>query len=138
MVEKSHTAGWWPDFYEPFRGAASRVADWFAPAAEAAHNNNAYEIALELPGVDEKDINVSVHDGVLTVQGEKQSKKEEKGTSYYFSERRYGSFQRSFRLPVDAQDDNVTAEIANGVLTIRVGKSKPDKSETKKIQITRN
>jgi HSP20 family protein len=135
MVEKTHTAGWWPEFYEPFRNVASKVADWFAPAAEAAHSKDAYEIVLELPGVAEKDIDISVQDGVLTVEGEKRSEKEEKGKSFYFSERRYGAFQRSFRLPEDAVSDAVTAEISDGVLTIRVAKVKPKKSAAKRIQI---
>ena len=71
------------------------------------------------------------------MQGEKRSEKEEKGKSYYFSERRYGAFQRSFRLPEDARPDDVTAVIADGVLTIMVGKAKPKKSEATRIKIAR-
>jgi len=137
MVEKSHTAGWWPSLYEPFRNAASQVADWFAPAAEASAGKDAYEVVMELPGVEEKDIDVQVHDGVLTIKGEKRSEKEEKGKSFYFSERSYGSFQRSFRLPEDVQQDAIGAHIKDGVLTVRVPKAQPSTPEPTKITVNK-
>lgn len=74
MVEKTHTAGatgTWPQFYEPFRNFGQKVADWLAPASEASSTDGSYKISLELPGVEEKDIDISVHDGVVTVKGEK-------------------------------------------------------------------
>jgi HSP20 family protein len=137
MVEKSSPFGWWPSFYEPFRTAAARAADWFAPAAEASASGDAYEVVMELPGVAESDIDVSVHQGVLTVKGEKKSEREEKGKSYYFSERSYGSFQRSFRLPEDARQDQIKADFEDGVLKISVPKAVPQMPEAKKISVTR-
>ena len=83
-----------------------RIADWFAPRAEATASNAHYEITMELPGVAQDDIEVSLHDGVLTVKGEKRSERKEEGEGYFFSEREYGRFQRTFRLPADARGDD--------------------------------
>ena len=138
MVEKSHMAGGWPSVFEPFRTMGRRVADWFAPASEASVDEAAYRVALELPGVEDKDIDVSVHDGVLTVKGEKKSSREEKGETWYFSEREYGAFSRSFRLPPDADDAKVDAALKDGVLTISVAKKVASTPEAKKIVVTKS
>jgi HSP20 family protein len=122
MVESSHKSGLIPSLMDPLRSMSARVADWFAPASEAAVNGSQYRIALELPGVAEKDIDITVHDGVVSVSGAKTSEREEKGESYFFSERSYGSFSRSFRLPPDADAEAVTAALRDGVLTIHVPK----------------
>lgn len=135
MVEKSHTAGWWPNLYEPLRGIGEKIADWFAPRSEASVVQDCYEISLELPGVKAEDIDVSVEGGQLTVKGEKRFAREEKGRTYFFSEREYGAFQRSFRLPPDAQADDVAADFTNGVLVVKVPKAGPPKERTKKIEI---
>jgi HSP20 family protein len=122
MVESSHKSGLFPSLMDPLRSVSSRVADWFAPASEAAANGAAYRISLELPGVAENEVEVTVHDGVVTVSGEKSSEKEETGETYFFSERTYGSFSRSFRLPPDADAVKVDARLKDGLLTIRVPK----------------
>ncbi len=70
MIEKTNSPGWWPGFYEPFRHFGERIADWFAPRAEATASNAHYEITMELPGVTQEDIDVSLHEGVLTVKGD--------------------------------------------------------------------
>ena len=135
MVEKSHTAGWWPSFYEPFRQMGERVADWFAPRSEASVLSDYYEINIELPGVKLEDIDISMKDNSLEVRGEKRSESEEKGRNYYFSEREYGAFQRTFRLPPDADDDKIDAQFSDGVLQLRIAKKGPAKAAQKKIQI---
>jgi len=135
MVEKTNTPAWWPGFYEPFRHLGDRIADWFAPRAEAKESNARYEITMELPGVAEKNIDVSLHDGVLTVKGEKSSERKEEGEGYFFSEREYGHFQRTFRLPADAKSGGVLADFSNGVLKITVPKMAEEKREAKKIKV---
>ena len=122
MVEKSSTGSFWPSLYEPFRMMGTRLADWLSPAAEASQSGEAYRIAVELPGVAEDDIHVTVEDGVLQIKGEKKSEREEKGDTWYFSERQFGSFSRSFRLPADADGTAVKAAMKNGVLTVTVPK----------------
>jgi HSP20 family protein len=113
----------------------SKIADWFAPISEASSDKEAYKIVLELPGVKTDDIDISLHDNTLIVKGEKHSEREEKGGSYYFSERQYGAFQRSFRLPPDALDDSVEANFNDGVLTVLIGRKAADKVGAKKIAI---
>ena len=135
MVEKAHTAGWWPNLYEPLRGIGEKVADWFAPRSEASAGQSTYDITLELPGVSSENIDVSVHDGSLTIKGEKRFEREEKGRTYFFSEREYGAFQRSFRLPADAQADDITADFKDGVLTVKVPKAGPLPDRSKKIKV---
>jgi len=129
MVEKSHTSGAWPSVFDPLRSMGARVADWFAPASEASASDDAYVIKMELPGVAEVDIHLSVQDGVATVKGEKKSSREEKGETWYFSEREYGAFSRSFRLPPDADADGVRADLKDGLLTVTVPKKAPASSE---------
>ncbi len=137
MVETSHTSGGWPTMFEPFRNMGRQVADWFAPASEAAVDENTYRIVLELPGVEDKDIDVSVNDGVVTVKGEKKSTREEKGETWYFSERQYGSFSRSFRLPPDADAGKVSADLKDGVLTVNITKKGPEAPESQKVTINK-
>ena len=136
MVETSHKPGLFPSLMDPLRSMSARVADWFAPASEAAVNGSEYRIALELPGVAEGEIDISVHDGVVTVSGEKTSEREDKGETYFFSERTYGAFSRSFRLPADANAEAVSADLKDGLLTIHVPKkadAPPD--GVRKVQI---
>ena len=138
MVEKSHTSGFWPSLYDPFRALGAKMADWFAPAAEASSDAGAYTIRMEVPGVAEADIDLSVHDGVVTVKGEKRTTREEKGETWYFSEREYGSFSRSFRLPPDADEAGVKADLADGVLTVVVPKLKPEAAKgARKVAISK-
>jgi len=137
MVEKTQT-GLWPSLYDPFRGWATKVSEFFSPASDAKQAQDAYHISMELPGVDEKDIELTVHDGVVTVKGEKKTETEEKGDSWYFSERQYGSFSRAFRLPADADESKVEADLKDGVLTIVVPKTEPKVPEAKKVEIRRS
>ena len=135
MVEQSHTAGWWPRLYEPLHNIGQKVADWFAPRSDASTLEGAYEINVELPGVKAEDVDVSVHDNNLIVRGEKRHSHTEKGRSFFFSEREYGMFQRSFRLPPDADGDKVDAAFSDGVLCLKIAKQAPAKPTAKKIEV---
>ena len=138
MVEKSEHAGLWPSLYDPFRAFGARVADWLTPATEASGGTDAYAINMELPGVSEDDIDLTVEDGVVTVRGEKKTASEKKGETWYFSERQYGAFRRSFRLPADADGAGIAANMKDGVLKITVPKLTPDEASTaRKVEIGR-
>jgi len=135
MVESSHTAGFWPSVYEPLRSVGNRIAEWFAPASEASSSKKSYSVVMELPGVSQDDIDISLHDQTLIIKGEKHFEREEtKDGSYFFSERQYGAFQRSFRLPPDASDD-VTATFKDGVLTVMIARKAIQSDDTKRITI---
>ena len=135
MVEQSHDSGWWPNLYEPLRQVRQKVADWFAPRADASLGPSAYEINIELPGVDPKDVEISVHDNSLIVRGEKHSTHEKSGKNFFFSEREYGSFHRSFRLPPDSDAGKIDAAYDAGVLTILIPKAANLPKTLKKIPI---
>jgi HSP20 family protein len=106
-----------------------------APAVDIAENEKAYEITAELPGMDESNIDVKFSDGTLTIKGEKKDEKEEKKKDYYLSERRYGSFQRSFGVPDGVDTDKIEAQFKNGVLTVTLPKSADAQKSEKKIAI---
>ncbi len=138
MVEKTHTAGWLPTMSEPFHNLRSRIADWFAPASEASAAEDSYDIALELPGVDTDDIDISVDGNALTVKGEKRSQRTSEGRTWYFSEREYGAFQRTFRLPPDADAGAIAAGHENGVLHLSIPKLPAKPNAAKRIKIRKS
>jgi len=135
MVEKPQFPGWWPDMFEPFRHAGERLAEWFSPRSDAAAAEKSYEINVELPGVKQDDIEIELHDGVMTVRGEKKSERTEETGGYFFSERQYGRFQRTFRLPADAAEEGIGADFQDGVLKITVPRRAPETPKAKKIEV---
>ena len=143
MVDRSPNlptsySDWWPNLADPFRRFGSKVSEFFAPAAEASASDDDYVVKVELPGVKEADINIEIHDNVLTVRGEKESSRKEEGKTYYFSERTFGSFQRSFRLPQDVQESDINAGFADGVLTVSLPKQPEAATKARKIEIQKN
>jgi len=90
-------------------------------------------ISAELPGIDIKDVDITLSDGLLTVKGEKKHEKEDKGEDYHRIERRYGSFNRSFRIPGKVDTDKVDANYKNGILKLTLPKA--EESKTKKIEV---
>ena len=106
---------------EPFR--RGEIGWGKAPAVDIVDKEKAYEITAELPGMDESNIDVKFSDGTLTIKGEKREEKEEKKKDYYLSERRYGSFQRSFSVPDGVDADKIEASFKNGVLTVTLPKT---------------
>ena len=102
---------------------------------DVAEDDKAYTITAELPGIAEKDIDVSISNDVLTLKGEKKGETEEKGKNRYVCERSYGAFQRSFALPNDALTDKIDAKFAKGVLTITLPKNPKAAPASKKINV---
>ncbi|WP_114967076.1 Hsp20/alpha crystallin family protein [Alkalilacustris brevis] len=137
MVDKHFVSDFWPQVFEPLRQMGSRLAEFAAPASEASSDEGTYRIALELPGVAEEDIDISVDGGVMTVKGEKKTEREEKTDTWYFSERRYGAFSRSFRLPDDADPENISAALKDGVLTVTLPRKASKSPSSKKVPINR-
>lgn len=105
------------------------------PRIDVSETDNALEITAELPGVDEKDIDVTVTDDILTIKGEKKSEKEDTGKDYHVVERSYGAFQRTLRLPFEVVSDKVEAKFEKGVLQITLPKSPEVASKTHKIEV---
>ncbi|MGA9173469.1 MAG: Hsp20/alpha crystallin family protein [Thermoactinomyces sp.] len=106
------------------------------PAINMKDEGNQYRIEAEMPGLEDKDVEIEVHGRQLTIKGERVQEEQKQGERMYISERRYGSFHRTITLPEDANLDHITADYKNGVLLITVPKD-PGK-EARKIKINRN
>jgi HSP20 family protein len=109
-----------------------------APRVDVSETDTELKVEAELPGIDEKDVEVILNDGRLTIKGEKKQEKEEKKKDYHLVERSYGSFARSIALPFEADPDQVKASFAKGVLTVTVPKPPEVKAKQKKIPIAKS
>jgi HSP20 family protein len=143
MVEKLHTAGsnlagWYPSILGPLQGIGPHIAEIFTPQSDATATEAQYEIRLELPGVSLDDIKIDADDNNLIVHGEKRTEREEKGKTYFFSERTFGAFQRTFRFPPNVKADKITAKFKDGVLIIRVPKVGEAPETSRRIKITQH
>lgn len=105
------------------------------PAIEMIEEDKNYRLSAELPGMTDKDVEITVADGALTISGEKKEESERKGNGYLLSERRYGSFRRELALPSDADPASIKARFNNGVLNVTIAKDKNAQSRQHKIPI---
>jgi HSP20 family protein len=106
-----------------------------APAVDIAAKDNAYEITADLPGMDEKNVEVQLSNGNLTIKGEKKEEREEKKKDFYLQERRFGSFERTFGLPEGVDADKIEAKFNKGVLTVTLPKKAEAQKPAKKIDV---
>lgn len=118
--------------YLPFTQAQSSFS---VPAVDIAEKDNEYEITAEIPGMSEKDVEVSVASGRLVIKGQKKSEKEETKKDYFLSERHYGAFERSFVLPEGVDSEKIAASFKNGILTVALPKTAEAKKHEKKIEV---
>lgn len=116
-------------FGEPGWMEMSSLGDW-EPKIDVSETKDAMIVKAEVPGVDQKDISVSLQDGVLTIKGEKSEEKEEKDKRYHRVERSYGSFARAIRLPSAVDGSKVSATFKDGVLTVTLPKTGEAKGTT--------
>ena len=123
------------DFGQPSRSAFNFTVPAAAPALEMVDDKTEYRLTAELPGLSDKDVNLSVADGVLTLSGEKKEESEHKEKGCMLSERRYGSFQRQLSLPSDVDPNGIKAKFKDGVLTMTLPKDKQATPRTHKIAI---
>jgi len=109
-------------FVEPMSVEMPMLSEW-EPTVDISEDKDTVTVKAELPGVEQKDIAVSLQDGVLTIKGDKQAEKEEKGKHYHRVERSYGSFFRAVRLPTAVEAGKVSAAFKDGVVTITLPKA---------------
>jgi HSP20 family protein len=121
-------------FGEPFGVALTEAIGW-VPAMDIVETAKELTVSAELPGMDQRDIDISVDDGVLTIRGEKTDEREHEEKKVYLYERSYGSFQRAFTLPTNIETDKIVAEFEKGVLKIHVPKDGEAKAKGRKIEI---
>jgi HSP20 family protein len=117
---------------EPFRDFPTVG---FSVATDVVETDRDYRLTAELPGMDEKDIEVTLSSGVLGIKGEKREEFEESKKDYYRSERSFGSFQRSFRLPDDVDADRIEATLKKGVLSVVMPKTAEAQKKSRKVEI---
>jgi HSP20 family protein len=117
-------AGGWPAF---------RNSPELTPNMDVTETDKAIEISTELPGLEEKDVQVNFADNILTIKGEKRSEEEEKDKNYRLVERSFGAFSRTLELPAGVDPDAIKANISNGVLKVTVPKPAP--AQVKKVEV---
>ena len=127
------------DFYRgfdlvPFAGAEERLG-FFTPAVDVVEGKKDITVKVELPGLDEKDVEVLLSDDVLTIRGEKKQEKEESTGDYYRMERTYGRFERAIPLPENVDPAGIEAKFKKGVLSIQMPKRAEIEDKAKKIEI---
>ncbi len=134
--------GYW---HVPFRRAAVDVEPILrgefglaaTPPVNIVDRDDAYKLTAELPGVDEKQVEISFANSTLTIKGKKEEEPEDAGQDHFVSERRYGDFHRSFRVPDGVDQDKVEASFKNGVLSITLAKTAEASQRHKKVEIKR-
>lgn len=128
---------WRPLEWEPFKtiGSLGLGSLQQSPSADMSETEKGYELMVELPGMDEKDIELVVTDTTITLKGERKAEKETKEKDYHLTERSWGSFRRSFSLPAGVDAGKVKAGFSKGVLTITLPKTKEAQATPRKINV---
>jgi HSP20 family protein len=112
---------------------AKRAAEEWWPSVDMSETKDNYVVKAELPGLESKDVDVSISGDVLTIKGEKKKEEEEKDEHHHYVERYYGSFQRSFRLPSNVKSDKIDATFDKGILKVTL--PKVEEAKKKKIEV---
>ena len=125
------------DYLPTFPGGRGKGADidFLTPKINISETENEYKISAEIPGVEEKAIDLSINKGMLLIKAEKKEEKEEKDEQYHRYERYYGTFQRTISLPEDIDENSIKAKFKGGILNIAIKKNKEAQPATKKIEV---
>ncbi|MFA6026478.1 MAG: Hsp20/alpha crystallin family protein [Ignavibacteriaceae bacterium] len=122
-------------FFDDFPTAAQEFSSTYHPKIDVYEDDKKIYFEAEVPGMNKKDLNISVHENILTVTGEKKKEYEEKGKNFFRMERAFGSFTRSFTLPDEINADKIDAKFTDGILKIEIEKAIPKKPEERVISI---
>lgn len=120
-----------------FRGVSSEPGRFgaYVPEVDISETDDNIMVSVDIPGMDEKDLSVSIRENVLTLKGEKKREVQKENTVCLISERNYGSFERSLTLPTNIQPDKVAAKYANGVLTVTLPKAEEVKPKEIAVKV---
>lgn len=124
----------WGRFFNDFPVLRRHEGEW-APSVDISENKENFIVQAELPGVEQKDVNVTISGNMLTVKGEKKKEDEKKDEHHHSVERYYGSFQRSFQLPANVQTDKIEATFDKGVLKVTLPKTEEAKKKEVEIKV---
>ncbi len=122
----------------PFVGVSATGEGLRAPKIDVSEADDAIDVTAELPGVEEKDIDITLLEDVLTIRGEKKDERDDKDKNWHVVERRYGAFSRSIALPCEPDASKVEAKFSNGILHIHLPKSADIAKKEKKIEIRKS
>ena len=125
----------WDSFLEGKPARKAREEGEWLPSLDVSETKGDLVVKAELPGIDPKDIDISLNEGILIIKGEKKQEKEEKEEGHYLVERNYGVFTRSIRLPKEVQNGKISAFYKNGVLKITLPKSEETKKKDINIKV---
>ncbi len=125
----------WTRFDRPFDEASGFAAPGMA-ASDVVETDDSVEVSVELPGLDDKDLEVTLSGDTLTIKGEKKVERQDEKKGFYLSERSYGSVFRAIPLPPGVDMDKAEAKFKNGVLTVTLPKSAEAASRSKKVEVT--
>lgn len=120
---------------KPFEEFDNMALTAFSPKINVAETDKEVAVTAELPGMDEKDVNVELNEGTLTISGEKKEEHEEKGKNWHRVERSYGSFHRVVQLPARVDEKQARAKFKKGLLTVTLPKLEKDQGKRKTIEI---
>jgi len=132
-TEKSESN--WLDNFESRDVSAEKSFYEFEPQTNLVEKEEGYEISIELPGVKKEDVKISFLENILTIKGDKKNEEKVDEKNYYRIERRFGSFERSFRLPTEIDVNQTKATFSNGILTIELAKKEEEKPKEISIKI---
>jgi HSP20 family protein len=121
--------------YHEFWPSSEDVGSFFTPRLDIIETKDEYKISIDMPGVEEKDVEVSLDNGILKIIGKKEHEKETKDAKVHRIERSYGSFRKTIQLPDNVLKDKVEAHFKNGVLKVIIPKTEESKQEVKKIKV---
>lgn len=122
-------------FFDDFPVNSQEFSSTYHPKIDIYEDEKKIFFDVEVPGISKKDLNISVHDNILTVTGEKKKETEQKGKNFFRAERSYGSFTRSFTLPDEVNTEKIDAKFTDGILKIEIEKALPKKPEERVISI---
>ena len=131
-------SNWLDDFFDEglFFNGSREVVKHQWPKVDIVENESDYTIVADLPGLNKEDIKISIENGALSISGEKKEEKKEKEKGkYYYYERSYGSFQRSFALPENVSDKDINANYKNGVLELKIKKVEKEKPKPIEVKV---
>lgn len=114
----------------------NQLSSQFRPNIDVTGDEHKYQVTLDVPGLKEENLTIELSEEVLTIKGQKEEYNEEKDKHFYRVERSIGTFQRTLALPNDANKDDITANMRDGVLTLEIPRLETEKSEVKRINIS--
>ncbi|MCC8419330.1 MAG: Hsp20/alpha crystallin family protein [Rickettsia endosymbiont of Glossina mortisans submortisans] len=135
LMRRNHLDNIFDDFFNEFYTFpySSSTEKNLIPRTDISETDSGYSLEVELPGINQKDIDINIDNHILTIKGQKEEKSEERNKNYHMCERYYGSFQCSISLPANINDDAINARFENGILHITIPKK--EQGKTRKIEV---